>query len=207
MEVADQSYIEGLQQQMQAAFRANPEEIDQEALQRMFQYMQWPNFSRDFKIREIARSGAYDTEFLDQSIKARVALEGQADSWDLLPLQINHPGINSEFIKFLTSIDPSLESESNRTSVLSMVGSRFGMTGTELESVLYSSFRDMLIDRIYAQQGFPSWRGGGSRSAKCVCLGWRSGGDCSQRSARNTKDWGELEVVEAPKVGGWLFSL
>jgi len=74
VEGADEAYIEGLQQQMQAAFRANPEEIDQESLQRMFQYMQaWPNFSRDFKIREIARSGAYDPEFLDQSIKARVA--------------------------------------------------------------------------------------------------------------------------------------
>ena len=204
VEVADQSYIEGLQQQMQAAFRANPEEIDQEALQRMFQYMQaWPNFSRDFKIREIARSGAYDTEFLDQSIKARVALEGQADSWDLLPLQINHPGINSEFIKFLTSIDPSLESESNRTSVLSMVGSRFGMTGTELESVLYSSFRDMLIDRIYAQQGF-TLPGEVEVFAQQNAFAWD--GEVAVIAAKDLPeiqmDWGELEVVEAPKVGG-----
>ena len=45
VEKADGSYIEGLQQQMQAAFRANPDEIDQDAMQRMFQYMQaWPNF-------------------------------------------------------------------------------------------------------------------------------------------------------------------
>jgi hypothetical protein len=206
VEVADQSYIEGLQQQMQAAFRANPEEIDQEALQRMFQYMQaWPNFSRDFKIREIARSGAYDTEFLDQSIKARVALEGQADSWDLLPLQINHPGINSEFIKFLTSIDPSLESESNRTSVLSMVGSRFGMTGTELESVLYSSFRDMLIDRIYAQQGF-TLPGEVEVLAQQNAFAWD--GEVAVIAAKDLPeiqmDWGELEVVEAPKAGGRL---
>ena len=55
VEKADGSYIEVLQQQMQAAFRANPDEIDQGAMQRMFQYMQaWPNFSRDFKVRELS---------------------------------------------------------------------------------------------------------------------------------------------------------
>ena len=86
VEKADNAYIQGLQQQIQAAFRANPEEVDQEAMQRLFQYMQaWPNFSRDFKVREIARSGAYDADFLDQSIKTRVVLSGQADAWDFLP--------------------------------------------------------------------------------------------------------------------------
>ena len=206
VEVADDAYIQGLQQQMQAAFRANPEEIDQEALQRMFQYMQaWPNFSRDFKVREIARSGAYGTEFLDQSIQARVALEGQADSWDFLPLHINHPGINSEFIRFLSSIDPSLESESNRTSVLSMVGSRFGMTGNELESILYSSFRDMLIDRIYAQQGF-ALPGEVEVLSQQNAFAWD--GEVAVVDAKDlpvsSVDWGEFTVVGVPKSGSGL---
>jgi hypothetical protein len=206
VEVADDAYIQGLQQQMQAAFRANPEEIDQEALQRMFQYMQaWPNFSRDFKVREIARSGAYGTEFLDQSIQARVALEGQADSWDFLPLHINHPGINSEFIRFLSSIDPSLESESNRTSVLSMVGSRFGMTGNELESILYSSFRDMLIDRIYAQQGF-ALPGEVEVLSQQNAFAWD--GEVAVIDAKDlpvsSVDWGEFTVVGVPKSGSGL---
>ena len=155
VEKADSSYIQGLQQQMQAAFRANPNEIDQDAMQRMFQYMQaWPNFSRDLKVREIARSGSYGADFLDDSIKTRVVVSGQADNWNFLDESINHPSVNSQFVNFLTSIDPSLESDDNRSLALSTIGSRFGMTGSELESVLYSSFRDMLVDRIYTHRGF-----------------------------------------------------
>ena len=206
VEEADDSYIQGLQQQMQAAFRANPEEIDQEALQRMFQYMQaWPNFSRDFKVQEIARSGAYDSDFLDQSIKVRVALEGQADSWGFLPLQVNNPAINSEFIKFLSSIDPSLKSESNRSSVLSMVGSRFGMTGNELESVLYSSFRDMLIDRIYAGQGF-ALPGEVEVLRQQNAFVWD--GEVAVVAAKDLPEslinWGKLSVLGVPKSGDRL---
>ena len=121
----------------------------------MFQYMQaWPNFSRDFKVREIARSGAYDGEFFEESVKTRVLLSGQADNWNFLDGSINHPSINSQFIRFLGSIDPSMNSEENRTKALSIVGSRFGMSGSELESVLYSSFRDMLVDRVFTDRGF-----------------------------------------------------
>ena len=152
---ADDAYMQGLQQQMQAAFRANPGEVDQDVMQRMFQYMQaWPNFSRDFKVREMARSGAYDNEFLEESIKTRVFAQGQADQWNFMPRDINHPGINTQFIRFLGSLDPSLVSEANRTAVLSMVGARFGMSGNELESILYSNFRDVEVDRVYADRGF-----------------------------------------------------
>lgn len=152
---ADDTYMQGLQQQMQAAFRASPGEVDQDAMQRMFQYMQaWPNFSRDFKVREIARSGAYDNEFLEESIKTHVFAEAQADQWGFMSRDINHPGINAQFIRFLGSLDPSLISEENRTAVLSMVGTRFGMSGNELESVLYSNFRDVEVDRVYAGRGF-----------------------------------------------------
>ena len=52
--------------------------------------------------------------------------QGQADRWDFMPGDINHPGINTQFIRFLGSLDPSLVSEANRTAALSMVGSRFG---------------------------------------------------------------------------------
>ena len=54
VEKADNAYIQGLQQQIQAAFRANPEEVDREAMQRLFQYMQaWPNFSRILKFAKL----------------------------------------------------------------------------------------------------------------------------------------------------------
>ncbi len=203
---ADDSYIQGLRQQIQAAFRANPEEVDQDAMQRMFQYMQaWPNFSRDFKISEIARSGAYDAEFLDESIKARVALAGQADAWGLLPQNINHPGINTEFINFLTSLDPVLQAEENRSSVLSMIGSRFGMTGSEIESVLYSSFRDAQVDQIYANRGF-------ALAEEVDVLSHQNGfawdGEAAIVSVDDLPDpkifWGEISITGTPKAGEQL---
>ena len=152
---AGTAYMEGLQQQIQAAFRANPEEVDRDAMQRMFEYMQaWPNFAPDFQAREIARSGSYDGEFLDAAIESRVALGFQADEWDFLSPQVNHPAVNAEFLNFLSRLDPSLQSEANRSSVFSMVGSRFGMSANELESVLYAAFRDNQIDRVYQSRGF-----------------------------------------------------
>ena len=152
---AGTAYMEGLQQQIQAAFRANPEEVDRDAMQRMFEYMQaWPNFAPDFQAREIARSGSYDGDFLDAAIESRVALGFQADEWDFLSPQVNHPAVNAEFLNFLSRLDPSLQSEANRSSVFSMVGSRFGMSANELESVLYAAFRDNQIDRIYQTRGF-----------------------------------------------------
>ena len=152
---ADSTYMQGLQQQIQAAFRSNRDDMDQDSMQRMFQYMQaWPNFSRDFKVREIVRSGAYDGEFLEESIKTRVTLEGQADNWSFLPAEVNHPAINAEFTNFLTSLDPSLELESNRSKILSTVGGRFGMSGNEFESVLYNVFRNSHVDRVFTHRGF-----------------------------------------------------
>jgi hypothetical protein len=206
VEKADNAYIQGLQQQIQAAFRANPEEVDQEAMQRLFQYMQaWPNFSRDFKVREIARSGAYDADFLDQSIKTRVVLSGQADAWDFLPSNINHPAINSEFIKFLTSIDPSLESEDNRSNALSMVGGRFGMTGNELESVLYTAFRNMLVDRVYTHRGF-ALAGEVDILSQQNAFAWD--GEVAVVSADDLAElkiiWGEIKISDTPKAGDQL---
>ena len=203
VEQADSQYIEGLQQQIQAAFRANPGDVDQDALQRMFQYMQaWPNFSRDFKIREIARSGAYDAEFLEESVKTRVLLSGQADNWNFLDGSINHPSINSQFVRFLSSIDPSMNSEENRTQALSIVGSRFGMSGSELESVLYSSFRDMLVDRVFTDRGF-------ALSKEIEVLSQQNAfawdGEVVVLSRKELPSfipvWGEVSITENPKEG------
>jgi len=200
---ADDSYMQGLQQQMQAAFRASPGEVDQDAMQRMFQYMQaWPNFSRDFKVREIARSGAYDNEFLEESIKTHVFAEAQADQWGFMSRDINHPGINAQFIRFLGSLDPSLISEENRTAVLSMVGTRFGMSGNELESVLYSNFRDVEVDRVYAGRGFAlplevdvlSQQNAFAWDGEVAVLS-------SDMLPMNQLKWGELQFTAKPNTG------
>ena len=200
---ADQEYMQSLQQQMQAAFRANQGEVDQDAMQRMFQYMQaWPNFSRDFKVREIARSGAYDGKFLEESIKSHVFIQGQADQWGFMPKNINHPEINAQFVRFLSSLDPSLVSEENRTAVLSLVGGRFGMSGTELESVLYRNFRDLQVDRIYTERGFAL-----PEEVKILsqqnAFAWD--GEVAVISAEDLPEkklkWGEIQLNKMPKKG------
>ena len=175
-------------------------------MQRMFQYMQaWPNFSRDFKVREIARSGSYDTDFLDDSIKTRVVLSGQADNWNFLDGSINHPSVNRQFVNFLTSIDPSLESEDNRSQALSLIGSRFGMTGSELESVLYSSFRDMLVDRIYTHRGF-ALPGEVEVLSNQNAFAWD--GEVAVLSFNDIPqpkmEWGEFRFSRTPKNGDYI---
>ena len=155
VDLASSAYMQGLQKQMQSVFRANPEEVDREAMQRMFEYMQsWANFPRDFKAREIGRSGGYDSGFLDASIEAKVVLSNQAKNWGFLPQDLNLPSINTEFLNFLTSVEPGLESEANRSSILSLVGRRYGMSPSDLESVLFSCFREQQVDRIYSSRGF-----------------------------------------------------
>ena len=106
MEKADQMFMQNLQNQIQAAFRANQENIDRNALQQMFGFMQqWPNLPRSVKLREIARSGLYDFEFSESSSQAKITLDGLADSWSFLPMSINHPKVTYRFDQFLRLID------------------------------------------------------------------------------------------------------
>jgi len=47
-EEADQQFMQNLQGQLQQAFQANQEDVDQQALQRLFGFMQaWPNFPKE----------------------------------------------------------------------------------------------------------------------------------------------------------------
>ncbi len=154
-EEADQQFMQNLQGQLQQAFQANREDVDQQALQRLFGFMQaWPNFPKELKVREIARSGAYDTDFSESTVKAKVSLDGQADSWNFLPMDVNHPMVNQKFSEFVSGIDPNLGSEANRSQALQFVGKRHGFSPREVESVLFSHFRTSLIDQVYGASGF-----------------------------------------------------
>ena len=85
MEEADAKFLESLQLQLQSAFQANQADIDRSALQRLFSFMQsWPNLPKNFKAREIARSGGYDPVFSQAAIRAKIIMEGQARSWNYL---------------------------------------------------------------------------------------------------------------------------
>ena len=152
---AEDEYMAGLQKRMQAAFQANQEEVDREALQQMFSYMQaWPNFSNEVKAREIAMSGNYGQDFLQSVIESKVALAGQADHWGFMPLHLNHPAINTRFNEFLNSLAPGMNQEENRTHALSFVGNRHGVSGRDAESILYDSFRTRQVERIFLDSGY-----------------------------------------------------
>ena len=203
---AGTAYMEAVQKQIQAAYRASPEEIDRDAMQRTFEYMQsWPNFAPDFQAREIARSGSYDGDFLDAAIESRVALGFQADEWDFLSPQVNHPAVNAEFLKYLTVLDPSLQSEANRSSVFSRIGARFGMAANELESVLYSSFRDNQIDQVYQSQGF-ALPGEVQALSHENAFVWDGEVAVLSESALPRQDllWGQVKLTNIPKPGDSL---
>ncbi len=155
LEDANNAYLLDMQNRLQAALRSNPEEVDQSALQRMFGYMQaWPGFPSKFKAREIARSNSYSPAFIQSVVEAKVALDSQASSWGLMPTEINNPRLNEHFTDYLGSLDPSLILEQNRSRILSLVGSRYGMSAQDMEAVLYSSFRVEQVDETYSCVGF-----------------------------------------------------
>jgi len=155
LQTAQEEYMQSLQRRMQAAFQANPDEVDQEGLQQMFSYMQaWPNFPDDMKAREIARSGNYDQSFLQSMVEFKVALGGQANSWDFMPLNLNHPAINARFAEYLQNLAPGMNQEENRSHALTFVGGRYGVSSRYVESILYDSFRTRQVERIYLDGGF-----------------------------------------------------
>ena len=154
-EKADDDYLEFLQSQLQTAFRAQSKEIDQEALQRLFQFIQsWPNFPNSYKTMEIARSGNYDFEFSDSSKKVKIMMDDLADRLEFMPLQINHPGINSYYDKFIGSLDPNLLSDENRTQAFEFIGQRRGVSRRDVDTILYSHFRAKTMDRLLGNSGY-----------------------------------------------------
>lgn len=154
MENADRQFLENLQRQIQAAFQANQEDVDRNALQRLFGFMQqWPNLPKSIKVKEIARSGLYDFEFSESSAHSKITLDGQADNWGFLPLSINHPKINLHFDEFLRRLDPGLANDENRSRAMQLVGQRHGFSPRDTETILYSQFRALEVDQTYSQGG------------------------------------------------------
>ena len=154
MENADRQFLENLQAQIQAAFQSNQENVDRNALQRLFGFMQqWPNLPKSLKVKEIARSGMYDFEFSESSSQSKITLDGQADRWGFLPMHINHPRINVVLTNSLKSLDPRLANDENRTRALQFVGQRHGFSARDVETILYSQFRALQVDQTYSQGG------------------------------------------------------
>ena len=155
MDDADRKFMESLQAQLQAGFQANQQDFDRSALQRLFSFMQsWPNLPKNFKAREIARSGSYDPKFSQASLRAKLVMEAQAKSWGYLAEEESHVGINDGFNKYVRELDPNLASDENRSRVMEYVGIRQGVKTSFVESTLFRHFRANQVDEIYSEGGF-----------------------------------------------------
>jgi hypothetical protein len=155
MEKAEVNYYQVMQAQLQKAFQSNPRAFDQTRLTLLFQEFQsWPNQPKPYKVRRIAMAGLYDSEFSQSSIRAKLAMDAQADSWGLLPLGENILIVNNSFNEFLGEISPVLEVEENRTVAFENVGQAYGLSARDVEGIIYSHFRAQIIDEIYQETGF-----------------------------------------------------
>ncbi len=155
MEEANAKFLESLQAQLQSAFQANQADIDRSALQRLYSFMQsWPNLPKNFKVREIARSGGYDSVFSQAAIRAKLVMEGQARGWNYLSDSENHLGINDGFNRYVRDLDPGLATDENRSRALQFVGVRQGVKTKYVESALFAHFRANQVDRIFSEGGF-----------------------------------------------------
>ena len=123
IENADKLFSESLQGRLQAAFQAGRENMDQGEIQRLFSFIQsWPNLPKNFKVREIARSGFYEPVFSQATIKALLVMLSQANQWGYLSENDNHQGINDGFNDYVRELDPVLfNSDENRTRILNLL--------------------------------------------------------------------------------------
>jgi len=123
-------------------------------LQAREQFENWRAASNNEKASVIIRIGVNEPEFSQSSIRAKLAMDAQADAWGLLPLEDNIPSANDSFREFLTGIDPVLGIEENRSAAFENVGRLRGFKKRGIESITYSHFRASLVDEIYYDVGF-----------------------------------------------------
>ena len=205
-EKADRQFLDKLQRQIQNALQSDKENMDRNVLQQLFGFMQqWPNLPKSIKLREIARSGMDDFEFMESSAQSKISLDGQANAWGFMPLSVNHPKINTRFNKFLSRLDPGLANDENRTRAMQFVGRSRGFSLLDIETILYSQFRAHLVDQTYSQGGFSL-----SKEAELDLHGEQFAWDAEAFSLRiedlNLSDpaFGSISLNEKIKVGSTL---
>ena len=153
---ADIRYFENLQARLRAAYQPeNRDKIDQEALQSMFGYMQsWRNFPDAVKVMAIARSGDYDYEFSESSIRAKIIMDSLAEDFGFLPLVLNDSAINSLYHNFINQMNPMLADDENRSNAFQNLARLRGVAPRDVDSILYEHYRAHQIDRIFTNSGY-----------------------------------------------------
>lgn len=155
MQDADENFLQYMQSELQSMFSSTSPDSDRSRMQFLFQAIQsWPYQPNRLKVRRISQSGLYGPDFSQASLKAKLAMNAQGESWGFLPLANNIPTANKYFTQWLASIDPALGLEDNRTTIFEEVGRRRGFNARGVESVLYSYFRSALIEDVYTIGGF-----------------------------------------------------
>ena len=156
LEEADVRYFENLQAQLRAAYQPeNRDKINQEALQSMFGYMQsWRNFPDAVKVMAIARSGDYDYEFSESSIRAKLIMDSLAEDFGFLPLVLNDSAINSLYHNFINQMNPMLADDENRSNAFQNLARFRGVAPRDVDSILYEHYRAHQIDRIFTNAGY-----------------------------------------------------
>ena len=156
LEAADVRYFENLQAQLRAAYQPeNRDKIDQEAMQSMFGYMQsWRNFPDAVKVMAIARSGDYDYEFSESSIRAKLIMDSLAEDFGFLPLVLNDPAINSLYHNFINQMNPMLADDENRSNAFQNLARFRGVAPRDVDAILYEHYRAHQIDRIFTNSGY-----------------------------------------------------
>ena len=156
LEKADIRYFENLQTQLRAAYQPeNRDKIDQEALQSMFGYMQsWRNFPDAVKVMAIARSGDYDYEFSESSIRAKLIMDNLAQDFGFLPLALDDPEINSLYHDFINQMNPMLADDENRSNAFQNLARFRGVAPRDVDAILYEHYRAHQIDRIFTNSGY-----------------------------------------------------
>tara|TARA_B100001057_G_scaffold497761_1_gene602801 strand:- start:3251 stop:5788 length:2538 start_codon:yes stop_codon:yes gene_type:complete len=155
MDKADADFLGMMNMELQRAFSSNSQDVDRSQLQYLFQAIQsWPYQPKRLKVRRIAMSGLFDAEFSRASVEAKLALDAQAEAWNLLPLNHNIKEANKYFSQWLMSIDPVLGIDANRSAVFESVAKNRNFDPRGIESILYSHFRAHLVEDIYTEGGF-----------------------------------------------------
>ena len=153
---ADIRYFENLQAQLRAAYQPeNRDKIDQEALQSMFGYMQsWRNFPDAVKVMAIARSGDFDYDFSESSIRAKLIMDNLAQDFGFLPLVLNDPAINSLYHNFINQMNPMLADDENRSNAFQNLARFRGVSPRDVDAILYEHYRAHQIDRVFTNAGY-----------------------------------------------------
>ena len=93
-------------------------------------------FSDAVKVMAIARSGDYDYEFSESSIRAKLIMDNLAQDFGFLPLALDDPEINSLYHDFINQMNPMLADDENRSNAFQNLARFRGVAPSDVDAIL-----------------------------------------------------------------------